>query len=271
VNALVLLAGLVLAAQPAFAQSTPPTPVVSANGDDRLLHLASEMAGSPKDAATPQAPKAAPSPPPQPVQEALPLGPRGGDATGVLRPMSHLAGKPADHDAGGTNTGTGIGTTPWLFNTLTALGAVIGIIFLVKAGHKKWAQRGGRILAGSGGPPVVEVLGRTIIAPRSHLVLVRLGQRILVLGDSPNGLRTLAELDQPDEVAGLVARLASTKTDSISGGFNHLLGRFHSDYRETRPAADEGGDQHEHVIDRARDQLGSLLSRLRSAGKGGSP
>ena len=111
---------------------------------------------------------------------------------------------------------------------------------------------------------VLEVLSRVSIAPRNHVLLMRLGSRILVVGDSPAGLRTLADIADPEEVAGLLAAVVAAKPNSISAGFSQMIGRFQGAYHDDARVADEGNDTAELHVDRARDRLSSLLSRVRS-------
>jgi len=54
---------------------------------------------------------------------------------------------------------------------------------------------------------IVEVLSRTTVAPRSHVVLMRVGTRILVVSDSPAGMRTLASVEDAEEVAELLGAI----------------------------------------------------------------
>ena len=58
---------------------------------------------------------------------------------------------------------------------------------------------------GSGQLPkdVVEVLGQTPFKPGSHLQLIRLGNKLLLLLNSNEGTQTIGEISDPDEVAAL--------------------------------------------------------------------
>lgn len=98
-----------------------------------------------------------------------------------------------------------------LWKTFGALGLVLGLIVL---GARLWKKHGPRIAAGLPAE-AMEVLGKRHLDSRQSIQLVRLGSRILVLGSTPAGLRTLAELTDPVEVdylAGLCRR------DDTGGG-----------------------------------------------------
>lgn len=162
--------------------------------------------------------------------------------------------------------GDGASSSGWIVKTLGALAVVIGLIFVVRSALGRVAGS----MTSSAFSPAVEVLSRVTVAPRNHILLVRLGKRVLVLGDSSAGLRRLADITEPDEVAGVLAAVSAGKPNSISRGFGQLLERFNRDYRPEEEWAEEGGNRHEHAVDRARDQVGSLLSRVRAlSGRGG--
>ena len=153
---------------------------------------------------------------------------------------------------------------PWVLNTVTALGAVLGLILLLRAAMTRWA--GQTAMAGNA---TVELLSRSQLAPRHQISLVRVGQRILVVGESGSGLRTLADIDDPEEVAALLTSIASTQDQSATRRFASLLSRFNGNYSEYDPQS-LGGDDGEVHVDRARDQVTGLLTRVRSIAKGGT-
>ena len=162
---------------------------------------------------------------------------------------------------------TSVGATfPALVCMPATIGAVIGLVLLLRLAYTKIT---GRALA-TGRSHAVHVLARVAVAPRSHILLVQLGQRILVVGESAGGLNALATIDEPDEVSGLLRTVAGDQAGSITRSFSQLLDRFNSQYPENeRPEADRFAVA-EHATGRARDQVSGLLSRLRSlAGRTG--
>ena len=58
---------------------------------------------------------------------------------------------------------------------------------------------------------------RVSIAPRSSVVLLRMGQRILVVGDGNGTMNTLAVIDDPEEIADAVMFLVSDQASFITG------------------------------------------------------
>lgn len=155
-----------------------------------------------------------------------------------------------------------VGTTSRLLKTLTALGVVIGLALLIRIGYARW---GGKIAATHS--PVVEVLSRTSVAPRSHVMLLRVGGRVLVVSDSSAGMRTLANVEDPEEVAGLLAAVSAAKPTSISRGFSQLFARFNEEH-DRQQAEHEGAGTQGHFVDTARGSVLGLLARVRGLGRG---
>jgi flagellar biogenesis protein FliO len=159
-------------------------------------------------------------------------------------------------------------TGSWILNTVTALGVVIALIFAMRMGMNKLSGR--PVMGGRSG--VVEILSRTSLSPRNQVMLLRLGQRIIVVSEGPAGVRTLANLDDPDEVAGLLTTITASKPGSITQSFNQLLNRADTEMDNPQGFAKEhGGDDDEHLMDKTRNELSNLLSRIRtmSGSKGG--
>lgn len=85
-----------------------------------------------------------------------------------------------------------------LWTTVLALGAIVGSLALAGRWLKPYlgAPRGLPIEA-------LELLGRRQIEPKVAVHLVRCGGKVLLLGVSPDGVRTLSEITDPQEVARL--------------------------------------------------------------------
>lgn len=150
--------------------------------------------------------------------------------------------------------------------TLTALGSVVGLVFLAKAGLARWGGTSSRV---AGFSAAVEVLQRVAVGGRHRIALVRVGGRILVLADGSNGLHALADISDPEEVAALLAAVSAAKPGSHTHGFAQLISRFNGDYHEDQDWKETGTDNAEHRVDRARDQISGLASRLRALGSSG--
>ena len=172
---------------------------------------------------------------------------------------------PAGTFPGVSGSRAGSSTFQWVAKTVAALGAVIGLILLLRAVLARMSGRANSTRRGG----VVEVLGRFSIAPRSHVLVLRLGRRILAVGETPGGLNTLADINDGEEVADLLRSITQTGSDSSTHRFSKLMGRFNTEYGDEQRIEEEGNDHSEFHIDRARDGVLKLLSRIRTtAGKG---
>lgn len=155
------------------------------------------------------------------------------------------------------------GTTYWFIKTLTALGIVVGLALFIR-----WVyiRLGGKVAASSN--PVVEVLSRTAVAPRSHVMLLRVGGRVLVVSESSAGMRTLASLEDDQEVADILGAVDAAKPNSISRGFGQLLNRFNEDY-DQQPDGLGTADADAHRTGGPRETVSGLLSKVRAMGRQG--
>lgn len=166
-------------------------------------------------APTEPAPLAATDPPArstmQPETERRALGAPPADASGARK-----ADRPGSTSTGG-----------WI-RTAFSLAAVIALIFAVRSGVRWITRRSGSLaseLSAAGRAPsgVLEVLGRYPVARGHSLVLLRIDRRVLLLGQSTSGFRTLADISDPDEVASLVMKTRDEEGASNAAKFTDLL------------------------------------------------
>lgn len=155
--------------------------------------------------------------------EALPLGAMTAEQKSPLR-----ADQPRQPQ------GSSLGTVP-------ALALVLGLA-LSCAGAYRWiASRSGGLAARAGmaGAPagIVDLLGRYPMGRGQSLLLLRVDRRILLISQSAGArvgaapaLTTLCEITDPDEVASIAAKAAST-----SAGFGSVIARFQR--ADDRPVA----------------------------------
>ncbi|MAT16743.1 MAG: hypothetical protein CMJ46_15910 [Planctomyces sp.] len=100
--------------------------------------------------------------------------------------------------------------------------AVMFVVFLILLTAKFWKKH----IPGASIPIPAEsmtVLGERKLNKNHSICLVRLGSRVLVLGASADGLRTLSEITDPVEIDFLSGMARSTQPDSV---FTSALGSF---------------------------------------------
>lgn len=220
----------------------------AALGASALSVATSAAAQSADPAADPTARIAAHAAADAPTGDALPLG-RSSGVRGIG------GGAAAGADAAGT-TGGG-----YLLSTAGALGLVIGLVLATRWLIVKFS---GRPLAAPS--TAVELLSRTAVAPKSHVLLLRVGRRVLVVGDAGGALRPLGEIDDADEVADLLGAVTASRPGSVTQSFGGLLDRFNRDQDDTERRRTEGADDSEQHTGAALDALSGLKNRLNKLG-----
>ena len=86
-------------------------------------------------------------------------------------------------------------------------------------------------------PSALELLSRQSIGPQQQLALVRLGQRILLVGTTPTGMSTLATVDDPAEVQAIVAELRPSSTQAGPTFFDLFRNRASEPTRDPAPTS----------------------------------
>jgi len=126
---------------------------------------------------------------------------------------------------------------------LLALGGVIGLIFLLRFGAK-------RLIPGASVQRAafsVKIVGRCPISPRQNLLVVQFGKRLVLVGDAGANLNPLCEINDPDEVAGILAQ-ARDESISVARRFESLFGRARSEFAQTsEPLATEPFDDSNEI------------------------
>lgn len=92
-----------------------------------------------------------------------------------------------------------MGFTASLVQMLAALALVLALVLALYWLARRFLP--GQAARGSAGG--LKILGRLALGPRKGLVLVQVGARVLVLGVSEQGVNSLANIDDPQEVARL--------------------------------------------------------------------
>lgn len=116
-------------------------------------------------------------------------------------------------------------------------------------------------------PAGIEVLARNSISPKQSLCLVKLGQRLLLLGLSPNHMTALQTIDDPEDIALVLGLLEKQKDHSITNTFNRLFQREHQHYEGEQNTADNDDDgNRNHQTQQwyqAKGELTTLLDKVK--------
>jgi flagellar biogenesis protein FliO len=149
-------------------------------------------------------------------------------------------------------SGTAAKSGDWDFAKIpAALAGVVILIFVLR-----WAGKsiGGKVSNKNGGRGV-EVLSRSMISPRQQMMVVRFGRKILLVGSSGGEMTPLCQIDQPDEVAEVLAQVNAGK--SASQSFRSAISGAEKPYEEA-----EVSEPHEQTAE-SSDELGGLMARVR--------
>lgn len=125
---------------------------------------------------------------------------------------------PSSADSKSVGKGT-TGTVQMFISVLSSLAIVIGLIFAAAWFYRKAAPK----MSGALPKQVVQVLGRTPLAPRQQLVLLRLGSKLVLVSNLHGEVRTISEITDPLEVDRLAGLCESAQPGSISESFRSVL------------------------------------------------
>jgi flagellar biogenesis protein FliO len=148
-----------------------------------------------------------------------------------------------------------------LLSMLWPLLAVLGGMALLFWTARRYLP-GMRRLTGS---RVIEVLARTHLSPKQSIAVVKLGRRVLVVGQSADRLSALASITEPEEVSELVGLCAAAGPRSESSSFQRVFKRLDGEFSEAEDAA--AGDEGE-ALGRVRSELDSLTAKVRKVARG---
>ncbi|HTQ40948.1 MAG TPA: flagellar biosynthetic protein FliO [Pirellulales bacterium] len=132
-------------------------------------------------------------------------------------------------DAGGETFSAGPRPLGAIISVIVSLAVVLGL-FLVAA----WFMR--RSLPSSGRhlpTEVVEILGRTPLAGRQQMHVLRFGNKMILVCVSPTSVDTLGEITDPLEIDRLAGLCAQTQSSSATAAFKQIFSQL---VRDKSPA-----------------------------------
>jgi flagellar biogenesis protein FliO len=130
------------------------------------------------------------------------------------------------------------GGRPWL-RTLGALAGVIGLIAFLALGYRAMTSGKLSLLAKLRRPGLIEIVSRMPLSARQSLCLVRIGPRLVLIGQSHDTLRALDVIDDADLAARLVGEAAQQRDGSSRAAFRSCLEREAEGYRPAEDDLDE--------------------------------
>jgi flagellar protein FliO/FliZ len=185
---------------------------------------------------------------------------------------------PARH-AGPATQATLVGATPGasgdpldLKRLVFALAVVLGAMYVT---HRVWKRLGmpGAATRAAGS---LQVVSRLSLSPKQQLILVRVGRRVVLVGNSGTQMNALCDISDPEEAAGILGLAATEREESVSATFDSVLGGEEKRFDEESnvdAAAVPGGEPvaEEAALANTRDELNDMMEKVRSLSRSFRP
>ncbi len=141
-----------------------------------------------------------------------------------------------------------------------ALLIVIGAIFLLR-----WVGRKMFLLPnGARSNKGIKVLSRSILSPKQQVLLLQVGKRVIVVGDSGGNMNALCEISEPDEVAGLLGELKKGQPEIAGRSFGNLFGKAKEPFDgKSERDTTAGDDVPEELGLDSNEDVSGLLEKVR--------
>jgi flagellar biogenesis protein FliO len=145
----------------------------------------------------------------------VPNAPQPSAAPPKERQRIPIADKTGNAEGGTKSSSTIRPLLSMVFSLLIVLGLFFGMVWLYRKSSNNPSQAVPK--------QVVQILGRTPMAARQHLVLVRFGSKLLLVSLAQGETRTLGEITDPLEVDQLAGLCESSSPNSLSNSFRNIL------------------------------------------------
>lgn len=126
------------------------------------------------------------------------------------------------HDSSTEKSSTGSRTLGAIASVVASLAVVLGLFFVVAWFMRRGMPNSARRLPAE----VVEVLGRTPLAGRQQMHLLRFGNKLLLVCMSASGVDTIGEITDALEIDRLAGLCAAQETTSASTTFKQIFGQM---------------------------------------------
>lgn len=214
-------------------------------------------------------PSAAKNTSPAKAVEMLPLGQ---SRQGSFRDRLEAGGRLETKTSAGTPS-LKVGEGWW--RTAGALVIIIALILAVAAIVRKLVGNSGGLLhaMGAGGRApsgLLHVLGRYPVGRGQTLILFKLDRRVILVcqsdGAKGGGMRTLCEINDPEEVASIVLHAAEAEGRTLSDRFREMVSGFESTHGDAESSVMQVEPPRGHTPEPMglQDPISSLHTRLDS-------
>ena len=151
--------------------------------------------------------------------------------------------------------------SPW--RSLMSLVIVIAVILAGTYCFKRFVPTGRR-MSNQGG---LEIVARNAINPKQSLCLVKMGPRLLLVGLSPNHIASLDVIDDPDDIAQMMANIHGHTHLSNTSTFGKLFGHEANYFEDKETTTDlielELRNGPNPPFNQVRTELAGLLEKVK--------
>jgi flagellar biogenesis protein FliO len=126
------------------------------------------------------------------------------------------------HESATDKNSSGSRTVGAVVSVVVSLAVVLGLFFAIAWLMRRGMPSSARRLPGE----VVEVLGRTPLAGRQQMHLLRFGNKLLLVCASATGVDTIGEITDPLEIDRLAGLCAAQEATSASATFKQIFGQL---------------------------------------------
>ena len=152
-------------------------------------------------------------------------------------------------------------TSTSLWKTFFSLLIVLALIVVLALLFRWFSMKGKLNLNHSG----IEILARNTIGPKQSLCLIKVGGRLVLIGQSPNHMASLHTVEDDEEIAHIMGQIEQSGNKSITNTFGRMFHREAQDYdyREVPDGELDISSDENKQWSRAKGELGALLSKVK--------
>ena len=163
-----------------------------------------------------------------------------------------------DEDGDAPHAASSIPAAPWYRTPYVALAGVLLLIGTLAKMAKRCVPAARPLAAHA-----LQIIGRMPLSAKQSVVLLHIGNRLVLIGVTTDRMQTLAEIRDLQEVSLLLGRVAGA-AGRTEDAFQTSLSTELDHFEQTEEEADTPEPATQATLEQTKDQLQSLLGRLRS-------
>ena len=141
---------------------------------------------------------------------------------------------------------------------------VLGAIYI---SNRVWKRLGmpGSLTKASGS---LQVVSRLAVSPKQQILLIRVGRRLVLVGNSGTQMNPLTEIVDPEETAGIIGQAAVEREESSVASFNDVLGGEEKQFDPIAtnvdvPPGEQAPSEDDPSMATTREELQGLMDKVR--------